>query len=118
VRAFLPGMLERRSGHIITIGSISDRAIFPGNGAYAATKFGGRALHEVLRLETRGTGVRATLISPGPVDTEIWNSVKFADGSSPDRATMLHASAVGNAVAYALTQPDNVNIDELRLSHS
>ena len=118
VRAFLPGMLERRSGHIITIGSVSDRTIFPGNGAYAATKFGARAMHEVLRAETRGTGVRATLISPAAVDTEIWDSVQFADGSTPDRASMLHPSAVGNAVAYALTQPPTVNIDELRLSRS
>jgi NADP-dependent 3-hydroxy acid dehydrogenase YdfG len=118
IRAFLPAMLERGSGHIITIGSVSDRTIFPGNGAYAATKFGGRALHEVLRAETRGTGVRATLVSPGPVDTGIWDSVKFADGSSPERATMLHPGAVGNAVLYALTQPDTVNVDELRLSRS
>ena len=118
VRAFLTGMLERRSGHIVTIGSVSDRTIFPGNAAYAATKFGARAMHEVLRAETRGTGVRATLISPAAVNTEIWDSVRFADGSTPDRASMLHPSAVGNAVAYALTQPATVNIDELRLSRA
>ena len=118
VRAFLPGMLERRRGHIITIGSVSDRMIFPGNGAYAATKFGARAMHEVLRAETRGTGVRATLVSPAAVDTGIWDPVKFADGSEPERAAMLHRSAVGNAVLFALTQPDEVNIDELRLSRS
>lgn len=118
VRAFLPGMLERRRGHIITIGSVSDRTVFPGNGAYAATKFGARAMHEVLRAETRGTRVRATLISPAAVNTGIWDPVKFADGSLPDRTTMLHRSAVGNAVMFALTQPDEVNIDELRLSRS
>ena len=118
VRAFLSGMLERRSGHIITIGSVSDRTIFPGNGAYAATKFGARAMHEVLRAETTGTGVRVTLVSPSAVNTEIWDPIKFSDGSVPVRDTMLHPSAVANAVVFALTQPDDVNIDELRLSRS
>ena len=118
VRAFLPGMLERKSGHIVTIGSVSDRTIFAGNGAYAATKFGARAMHEVLREETRGTGVRATLVSPAATDTDIWDSVRFADGSSPQRSGMLNASAIGNAVLFALTQPATVNIDELRLSRS
>jgi len=49
VRAFLPEMRRRGLGHIVTIGSIADRAIFPGNAAYAASKHGLRALHEVLR---------------------------------------------------------------------
>ena len=94
----------------------SDRAIFSGNAAYAATKFGARAMHEVLREETRGTGVRATLVSPSAVDTGIWDSVTFADGSSPDRSAMLHASSVADAVLFAVSRPANVNIDELRLS--
>src|SRR3954463_11021625 len=75
VRAFLADMKARRSGHVITIGSIADRAIFPQNGAYSATKFGARAMHEVLRAETRGSGVRATLISPAAVDTPLWDEV-------------------------------------------
>ena len=67
VRAFLPQMLARGRGHLVTLGSIADRAVFPGNAAYAASKHGVRALHEVLRAELRGTGVRASLVSPGPV---------------------------------------------------
>jgi NADP-dependent 3-hydroxy acid dehydrogenase YdfG len=118
VRSFLPGMLDRKSGHIVTIGSVADRAIFAGNGAYAATKFGARAMHEVLREETRGTGVRATLVSPAATDTDIWEPIRFPDGSVPQRSGMLRPSAVGNAVLFALTQPAIVNIDELRLSRS
>ena len=118
VRAFLPAM-RSRGGHIVTIGSVADRHVFPGNGAYAASKFGMRALHEVLRLETRGTGVRATLISPGPVDTPLWDPIDpdHREGFTP-RARMLHASAVAAAVVYAVTQPREVNVDELRLSRS
>lgn len=117
VRSFLPGMLERKSGHIVTIGSVADRAIFAGNGAYAATKFGARAMHEVLREETRGTGVRATLVSPAATDTDIWEPIRFPDGSVPQRSEMLRPAAVASAVFFVLTQPVTVNIDELRLSH-
>ena len=119
IRQFLADMRARGSGHVVTIGSIADRHVFPGNGAYAASKFGMRALHEVLRLETRGTGVRATLVSPGPVDTPLWDPIDpdHRDGFTP-RAKMLDASAVAAAVLYAVTQPADVNVDELRLSRS
>jgi NADP-dependent 3-hydroxy acid dehydrogenase YdfG len=119
VHAFLPLMRERGNGHIITIGSIADHAAFSGNAAYAASKFGTRALHEVLRAETAGTGVRASLISPGPVDTPIWNEIDpdSKPGFTP-RAKMLPASAVADAVVWVATRPPESNIDELRLSRS
>jgi len=119
VHALLPGMQARRSGHVISIGSIADRATFPENGAYAASKYGLRALHEVLRAELRGTGVRTTLVSPGPVNTSLWDAI------DPDSRTgftrrdqMLGAESVAAAVLYAATQPASVNVDELRLSRS
>lgn len=119
VRAFLPAMLARRSGHLVTIGSIADRAIFPGNAAYAASKHGLRALHEVLRAELLGTGVRASLVSPGPVDTELWDSVDPDNqrGFTP-RSRMLSSVDVADAVRWVLTAPSDVNVDELRLSRS
>ena len=118
-RAFLGPMRNQKRGHIVTIGSIADRAIFPGNAAYAASKHGLRALHEVLRAELRGTGVRATLVSPGPVNTELWDPID-PDGTPgfTKRADMLDADAVAAAVLYALTEPPSVNVDELRLSRS
>jgi NADP-dependent 3-hydroxy acid dehydrogenase YdfG len=119
-RAFLLAMKERKSGHIVTIGSIADRTIFTGNAAYSAAKFGLRAVHEVLRAELRGTGVRASLISPASTDTEIWNSVTVTDPGGKPHSTrpMLSPDDVVAAVIFALTQPERVNIDELRLSHS
>lgn len=119
IHAFLPSMKARRAGHVVTIGSVADRAIFPGNASYAPSKYGARALHEVLRLETRGSGVRATLVSPGQVDTPLWDSVDpdNREGFTP-RAQMLRPEAVAEAVLYALTQPPDVNVDELRLSRS
>jgi NADP-dependent 3-hydroxy acid dehydrogenase YdfG len=119
VRAFLGEMKSRGSGHIITIGSVADRHIFAGNAAYSATKFGARAMHEVLRAETRGTGVRTTLVSPAAVDTDIWDPIQFLGTTDrADRSSMLDTSAVANAVTYAVAQPEEVNIDELRLSRS
>jgi len=119
VSAFLGEMKSRGSGDIITIGSIADRHIFAGNAAYSATKFGARAIHEVLRAETRGTGVRATLISPAAVDTDIWDPIQYVGTDDrPDRTSMLPVAAVASAVIYALAQPAHVNVDELRLSRT
>jgi NADP-dependent 3-hydroxy acid dehydrogenase YdfG len=119
VRRFLSVLRARGAGHVVTIGSIADRAVFPGNAAYAASKHGLRALHEVLRAELRGTGVRATLVSPGPVDTELWDPIDpdHQPGFTP-RSSMLDADAVAEAVLYAVTAPAAVNVDELRLSRS
>lgn len=119
VRAFLPAMRTRRRGQIVTVGSVADRTVLPGNAGYASSKHGARALHEVLRLETRGSGVRATLVSPGPVDTPLWDSIDpdNRQGFTPRRA-MLRPEAVADAVLYAVMQPPHVNVDELRLSHS
>lgn len=121
VHALLPAMRARGAGHIVTIGSVADRTALPGNGAYAATKYGLRALHEVMRMELRGTGVRTTLVSPGPTDTPIWDEVDTGSGakrSFPSRSAMMPPDGVASAVLYAVTQPAEVNVDELRLSRS
>jgi NADP-dependent 3-hydroxy acid dehydrogenase YdfG len=119
VRAFLADMRARATGHVVTIGSIADRVVFPENAAYAASKFGARAMHETLRMELRGSGVRASLVSPGPVDTALWDDIDpdTRPGFTP-RREMLPASAVASAVRYVVVQPAAVNVDELRLSHS
>jgi NADP-dependent 3-hydroxy acid dehydrogenase YdfG len=119
VRSFLAAMRERASGHIVTIGSIADRNALPENSAYAASKFAARALHEVLRVELRGSGVRATLVSPGPVDTALWDEIQpdTRPGFTP-RREMLAPEAVAAAVHYALTQPAEVNVDEIRVSRA
>jgi NADP-dependent 3-hydroxy acid dehydrogenase YdfG len=118
-RALLPAMRSRGSGTIVTLGSIADRSVFPENGAYAASKYGLRALHEAMRLELRGSGVRATLVSPGPVDTPLWDAVNPDEraGFTP-RASMLTAADVAEAIWFAVSRPASVNIDELRLSRS
>jgi len=117
---FLAGLRARGSGHVVTIGSIADRKVFPENAAYAAGKFGLRALHEALRGELTGTGVRATLVSPAAVNTELWDEFDTGDAQQrfPTRDKMLDAESVAQAVMFALTQPSAVNVDELRLSRT
>ena len=119
VRAFLPAMRARMRGHIVSIGSIADHVAFPENSGYVASKFGLRGLHEVLRAELANSGVRATLISPGPVNTALWDDVNPDErpGFAP-RSAMLAPAAVAAAVVFAVMQPADVNIDELRLSRA
>lgn len=115
-RQFLPAMRARGRGIHILIGSIADTKAFPGNAAYAASKFGARGLHEVLCEEFRGTGVRCTLISPGPTDTAAWDPVDpdHREGFTR-RADMLCTSDVAEAVIYALTAPSHVQLETVRL---
>ncbi|MEP6832672.1 MAG: SDR family oxidoreductase [Gemmatimonas sp.] len=119
MRAFLPRMMERGSGHVVTIGSVADRAIFAENGAYAASKHAQRAMHEVLRQEVQGSGIRVSLVSPGPTNTNIWDAIDpdNRDGF-PARVTMLSASAVAAAIHWVVTAPAEINVDELRLSRA
>lgn len=119
VREFLPAMLAAKRGHVVSIGSVADRNAFPGNAGYSASKFGARALHEILRAETKGTGVRATLVSPSATDTSIWDGLSAEKRAKyPKAADMLHADDVARAVIYAVTQPATVNVDELRLTRA
>jgi NADP-dependent 3-hydroxy acid dehydrogenase YdfG len=114
VRAFLPAMLRRNTGHFVTVGSVAGRAAFPENGGYAASKFGVRGLHEVLRAEVRGTGVRATLVEPAATDTPLWDPIDpDARADLPSRASMLRPEDVARAVLFAATQPAGVQISSI-----
>ena len=115
-RALIPHMVRRGSGHIVTIGSVSDHVAYSGSAAYAASKYGLRGLHEVLRLELSRTGVRTTLLSPGPVNTDIWDAID--PDSKPGftkRRDMLCAEDVAAAALYAVIQPQRVDVTEVRL---
>jgi NAD(P)-dependent dehydrogenase (short-subunit alcohol dehydrogenase family) len=110
-RAFLPLMLRRGSGHLIQIGSVAGRVAFPENGAYAASKFGLRGMHEVLLQEVRGTGVRATLVEPAATDTPLWDPIDpDSRADLPNRSAMLRPEDVARVVVFAAAQPRHVQI--------
>lgn len=115
-RALLPGMRAAGRGRWITVGSVADHTGFPENAAYAAAKYGLRGLHETLRAELRGSGVRLSLVSPGPTDTAVWDPI------DPDtregfirRADMLRPADVAEAILFVATRPPHVDVDWLRI---
>ena len=115
-RHFFPAMKGRKSGSHILIGSVADWHAFPGNAAYAASKFGARGLHEVLLEECRGSGVRCTLISPGATDTAVWDPLDpDARADLPNRSEMLSPDDVAAAIQFAASQPPHVQIEVIRM---
>ncbi len=116
-RAFLPRMrASGRGGCYISVGSVADHVGFPENAAYAASKYGLRGLHETLLAEYRGSGVRLTLVSPGPTDTAVWDPFDPDHRAGfPPRARMLRPADVAEAILFVATRPSHVLIDWLRL---
>jgi NADP-dependent 3-hydroxy acid dehydrogenase YdfG len=113
VRATLPHLLERGTGHFLITSSVAGRRALPGS-LYSATKWAATAMGEALRAELRqehgNHGIRVTLIEPGMVDTP------FFDERPGDRA--LQDEDVARAVAYALEQPDRVDVNEILIRPS
>jgi NAD(P)-dependent dehydrogenase (short-subunit alcohol dehydrogenase family) len=115
-RAFLPGMIERRSGHVVNVGSIAGRLPLPGNAAYSASKYGLRGMHEVLAVELQGTGVKATLIEPAATDTSLWDELDPDSRSDlPSRRQMMRPLDVARAIVYAIAQPGEIEISSLAI---
>ena len=115
-KAFLPVMARAGRGSFITVGSVADHVGYPENAAYAASKYGLRGLHETLLQEYRGSGVRMTLVSPGPTDTSVWDP--FNPDARPGfipRDGMLRPDDVADAILFVATRPAHVLIDWLRL---
>jgi NAD(P)-dependent dehydrogenase (short-subunit alcohol dehydrogenase family) len=116
-QALVPAMMRRGSGHLVTIGSSSDHIAYPGNSAYAASKHGVRGLHEVIAAELAGTGVRTTLVSPGAVNTEMWDPIDPDSKSGfRKRADMMLPEDVAEAVLFAVTREERVTVTEMRMA--
>lgn len=119
MRAFLPAMLERGSGHIVSLGSVAGRHAFPANGAYSASKFGVRGLHAVLDQELKGSGIRSTLVEPAATDTTLWDAVDREENPGlPPPEMMLNADAVADAVFFAITRPAATGIHNIILERA
>ena len=116
IAAALPPMQAQKSGHIINVSSVAGHKVRPGGAVYSATKHAVRALSEGLRQEVKPYNIRTTVISPGAVDTELPNSITEPDVAANMRKiyeVAVPADAFARAVAYAMGQPDDIDINEI-----
>jgi len=115
IAAALPVFRKQGSGHFINVSSVAGHRVGPNGAVYSATKFAVRALSEGLRQEA-GDRIRVTIISPGAVESELAETI-----SNPDvkqriqdyRKMAIPAEAIAAAMAYAIGQPGNVDVNEI-----
>ncbi|WP_329154062.1 SDR family oxidoreductase [Streptomyces sp. NBC_01456] len=115
IAAALPVMREQGGGHFVQIASVGAYEVSPTAAVYCATKFAVRALSEGLRQESAGD-IRVTLVSPGVTESELAESISdpaAREAMKTYRAVALPASAIADAIAYALSQPPQVDVNEI-----
>ncbi len=117
IAAALPHMIKQKAGHIINVSSVAGHKVTPAGAVYAATKHAVRALSEGLRQEVKAHNIRTTVISPGAVATELPQSVSEPDVAERIRKfyddVAIPAESFARAVAFAMSQPDEVDINEI-----
>jgi 3-hydroxy acid dehydrogenase/malonic semialdehyde reductase len=116
-RAVIPGMVERRSGHIINMGSAAGHEVYPGGNVYCATKYAVAALTKGMQLELVDTPIRVTTIDPGLVETE-FSLIRFHGDTERakkpyENIQPLTGRDIAEIVVFAATRPAHVNINEV-----
>ena len=119
-RALLPGMVARRRGHVVNLGSVAATYPYPGGNVYGATKAFVRQFSLGLRADLHGTGVRVTCIEPGMIGGTEFSEVRFAGDAA--RAEAVYAGTqpltpedIAAAVEWATSQPEHVNVNLIEL---
>lgn len=118
IGAVLPHMEARETGHIINIASVAGLAVRPSSAVYSGTKFAVRAITEGLRLELNPEhNIKVTIISPGVVTTELQASITDPDAidlfNKRGIGKPLESDEIAKAIAYAVDQPDFVDVSEI-----
>lgn len=116
IAAALPYMKEQKSGHIINVSSVAGHKVGAGGSVYAGTKYAVRAITEGLRQEVKPYNIRTTIVSPGAVATELTDTITDQDVAAGMRKTYeaaIPASSFARVVAFAIGEPDDVDINEV-----
>jgi NADP-dependent 3-hydroxy acid dehydrogenase YdfG len=106
--ALLGGMVQRKHGFIVTIGSLAGRNTFVGGTCYAATKHAVNGFSESLMLEVRDFNVRVAVVMPGSVDTSL-------TPGSGDQSWKLTSNQIADSVWYLVTQPESVLVSRIEI---
>ncbi len=116
-RAVSPGMVTRKSGHIINIGSIAGKESYPEGNVYNATKFGVDGLTRSMRMDLVPHGIRVSQLCPGMVDTE-FSQVRFHGDHQKAKSVYQHmqpltAEDIADTLDYMISAPPHVNIADV-----
>lgn len=116
--AVLPIFKAQGVGHVVNLSSVAGRTVRAGIGVYSATKWGVNAISEALRQEVHKHNIRVTIIEPGLVATEFIDNItdpaaKQALEARFKAVTPLQPEDIARAIAYAVTQPPHVNVNEI-----
>lgn len=117
IAAALPYMKKQKSGQIINVASVAGHRVLPGSTVYSASKSAVRVISEGLRKEVKPYHLRTTIISPGAVKTELPESITDQGKSLKTREfykeTAVEASSFSRCVAFAIRQPDDIDVNEI-----
>ncbi|WP_400075411.1 SDR family NAD(P)-dependent oxidoreductase [Winogradskyella sp. R77965] len=115
-KAVIPGMTERKSGHIINIGSSAGKEVYPKGNVYCGSKHAVLAITEGMRLDLNPFGIKVGAVNPGLVETE-FSEVRFKGGDEADNVykgyKALQAEDVAEVIHFAVTRPAHVNIADV-----
>jgi NADP-dependent 3-hydroxy acid dehydrogenase YdfG len=115
-KAIVPGMVARGSGHVVNIGSIAGKEVYPNGNVYCASKHAVDAVNNGMRLDLNGTGVKVSQVCPGLVETE-FSMVRFKGDEDRSNAVYqgfdpLTAYDVADLIRFIVTRPAHVNISD------
>lgn len=115
-KAIVPSMIARGTGHIVNIGSIAGKEVYPGGNVYCASKYAVDAINNGMRLDLVGTGVKVSQVCPGLVETE-FSMVRFKGDEKKSKTVYqgfeaLTAFDVADLIRFIVTRPAHVNISD------
>ncbi|HBK5297826.1 TPA: SDR family NAD(P)-dependent oxidoreductase, partial [Enterococcus faecium] len=117
ISAVLPIMEKQKSGHIISTDSVAGHVVYPDSAVYCGTKFAVRAIMEGLRQEQRQNNIKSTIISPGAVQTELYQTISDKKAAlelhEAQKEWGLTSEDIASAVAFAIETPDRMSVSNM-----
>ncbi|PID28192.1 MAG: NAD(P)-dependent oxidoreductase [Candidatus Cloacimonadota bacterium] len=116
-KMIIPGMVERKSGHVINIGSIAGKEVYPKGNVYCASKHAADALNKSMLIDLNGYNIKVSAVNPGLVETE-FSEVRFKGNSEKARKVYegfdpLQAEDIAEVIFFLITRPSHVNIADI-----